>query len=60
MGNLDRKIVGKCSLCGGIVSVPTVFMSVNRPVPSCEKCGAVADIAAKLPVVPMKKSPWTT
>lgn len=52
MGNLDRKPIGKCSQCGGVVSVPTVFWSVNRPVPSCERCGAVADEAAGLPVIP--------
>jgi len=35
-----KKILGTCSLCGGRVSIATVFMSVNPPVPCCEQCGA--------------------
>ena len=54
IGNLDRKIVGKCSECGGVVSLPLVSHSVVRPVPTCEKCGATADVTANLPVIPMK------
>lgn len=50
-GNLDRRMVGKCSACGGIVSVPTVYMSVNRPTPSCEDCGRQMDVTSNLPTV---------
>lgn len=34
-------IVGTCSICGGAVTVPTVWSSVVPPVPSCTACGAV-------------------
>ena len=54
VGNVNRKPIGRCSLCGGVVSIPTVWHGTNRPIPTCEDCGAVADEAANLPVVPMK------
>lgn len=55
----DKRVVGRCSLCGGVVSAPLVFWSVTQPVPQCETCGAYADQAANLPVVPMTpKTPW--
>lgn len=50
-GNLNRRPIGKCSRCGGVVSIPIVFHSVKRPVPTCENCGAVANEAANLPVI---------
>ena len=53
-GNLNRRPVGRCSQCGGVVSVPVIFHSVCRPVPSCESCGAVMDEAHGLPVVPTR------
>lgn len=49
--NGDRRPVGKCSCCGGVVSLPVAWWSVNRPVPTCERCGAVADETDPLPVV---------
>jgi len=52
-GNLNRRIIGKCGICGAVVSVPTIIHSVKRPVPTCERCGAVADETASLPVIPM-------
>jgi hypothetical protein len=33
-------ILGKCSKCGGDVKVPSVWMSVVPPVPTCSSCGA--------------------
>lgn len=33
--------LGQCSLCGGDVTVPQVYMSTNPPVPTCDRCGAV-------------------
>ncbi len=53
-GNLDRRPIGKCSRCGGVVSIPLIWFSIRRPVPSCESCGAVADETANLPVIPMR------
>lgn len=52
--NGDNIIVGKCSSCGGIVSVPKAWMSVNRPIPSCEKCGKQQDVTVNLPIVQTK------
>lgn len=49
--NLDQLPVGKCSNCGGVVSIPRVFYSVKRPVPTCEKCGAKADETQNLPLI---------
>ena len=49
---MSKRIIGSCSLCGGTVSTPTVFYSVNPPVASCEKCGATEE--QKFPVVEMK------
>lgn len=42
--------VGRCGICGGRVSIPT--MMVN-PVPSCEKCGAVPR-GARGPIIEME------
>lgn len=36
---MDRT-VGTCSLCGGRVTVPRVFLSVDPPIPTCQGCGA--------------------
>jgi len=51
---MNRKTIGKCSICGGAVTVPTVTWSVIPPRPQCEKCGAYASKAAGLPTVPME------
>lgn len=53
-----KTIIGKCSLCGGIVSCPTVQGSVVPIPPTCERCGAVED--PDLPVLRMKESKLTT
>ncbi len=37
-----KRTVGRCGNCGGVVTVPTAFMSVNPPIPTCESCGATA------------------
>lgn len=46
--------VGTCSLCGGAVTLPTVFMSTKKPVASCSTCGAV-DARGHGPTIPMVK-----
>jgi hypothetical protein len=51
---MSKKIIGKCGLCGGPVSVPVHWMSVKPPVPECESCGAQADTLAHVPTIPMK------
>jgi len=32
--------IGTCSICGGRVSVPTIWHGIIPPVPQCESCGA--------------------
>lgn len=36
------KQVGKCSRCGGRVTVPTNWHATVPPVPTCQSCGARA------------------
>jgi len=48
------KVIGKCSICGGRVTVPAVWWSIVPPKPTCERCGAVYDEEAYLPTLPMK------
>lgn len=37
---MDR-IIGTCSICGGPVTVPTSWLGVYPPVPTCRTCGAI-------------------
>jgi hypothetical protein len=53
-----RTHIGTCSICAGTVSVPTVYMSVVPPTPTCERCGAHA--APSGPVIPMQAQPHVT
>lgn len=54
VGNV--RVVGKCGVCGGRVTVPTIWWGVVPPTPTCESCGALVDDTAFLPVLPMKPS----
>lgn len=51
----EHKPVGRCSLCGGLVTIPMVWHGVQPPKATCEACGAVEDTSAKLPVIPTVK-----
>ena len=51
--------VGTCSLCGGAVTVPGVWMGVVPPTPTCQNCGAVA-MPNHGPIIPMQPSRTTT
>jgi len=52
----NKVVLGTCSLCGGPVSVPTVWHGVIPPTPTCERCGAVkADTYDK--VIKMRPAP---
>jgi hypothetical protein len=44
---------GTCSLCGGPVETPDVWLGIHRPTPSCTNCGAVP-VAPHGPVIQMK------
>lgn len=35
-----NKTIGTCSICGGRVSVPMVWLGTVPPIPTCETCGA--------------------
>ena len=52
MAGINEIVIGKCSQCGGEVTKPLIFWSVNRPIPQCKSCGAVMDTTANLPVIP--------
>lgn len=47
-------VLGECSICGGSVTVPTVWMGISPPTPSCKSCGATARPAGGR-VIPMRK-----
>ena len=49
---MSYTVVGTCSLCGGMVTVPTVWSAVIPATPTCQQCGAVAAIHG--PVIPMQ------
>jgi hypothetical protein len=37
---MTKRTIGTCSLCGGAVTVPTVWLGTVSPVPQCETCHA--------------------
>lgn len=39
---MNDRTIGTCSLCGGPVTVPSVWMGVVPPTPTCSSCGATA------------------
>lgn len=45
--------IGACSICGGAVTVPTVWFSTVPPGPTCSACGATAKQPDR-PVIPME------
>jgi len=48
------KTIGRCSICGGAVTMPDIWMGINPPVPTCESCGATAK--PRGPVIDMEPS----
>ncbi len=34
-------IIGTCSICGGAVTVPTIWAGTVPPTPTCTSCGAI-------------------
>jgi|GEM_PF-5465399 len=43
------KTVGRCSQCGGNVTVPSEWLGIHPPVPTCHSCGAQA--VSRLPII---------
>jgi hypothetical protein len=54
----DKTVVGICSRCGGDVTLPTIWHGVVPPVPTCEECGAMANLRPNLPIIPTKPAKW--
>jgi len=54
---MNEMIIGTCSLCGGPVSVPTVWFGVNSPTPRCQQCGAIRS-GGYGPTIPMRPVGW--
>lgn len=50
-----KNTIGTCSICGGAVTAPLVWMGVIPPTPTCDGCGARA--ASHGPVIPMQPTP---
>lgn len=48
---MDR-VLGKCSLCGGLVTLPEAWCATIPPVPTCTNCGAHEK--TKLPTIEME------
>lgn len=48
----NRAVLGTCSVCGGPVSIPTLWEKPTPPVPICERCGAIK-MDRYGPVIPM-------
>lgn len=53
---MSYRTIGTCSLCGGPVRVPMVWMSIFPPTPECAECHAVSS-GGNGPVIPMKAVP---
>ena len=47
-----NKTIGTCSLCGGQVTLPTIWYGVTPPTATCSKCGATE--AKNLPIITMR------
>jgi len=45
--------IGTCSKCGGPVQVPQMWGGSVPPMPTCARCGAIAERAYG-PVIPMR------
>lgn len=49
---MSYTICGTCSICGGQVTVPSVWHGVYPPNPTCRGCGAIARSSG--PVIDME------
>lgn len=47
------KVIGTCSVCGGPVTIPTVWHGTNPPIARCSSCGATP-AEGHGPIIPMK------
>lgn len=56
-----NQTIGTCSICGGRVTVPSIWLAVIPPTPTCENCGATAapNNGPVIPMVPHQTPPMT-
>lgn len=52
----NTNTIGTCSLCGGAVTVPSLWGGIIPPTPTCSRCGAVPR-EPHGPVIPMQPKP---
>lgn len=52
----NARVVGRCSLCGGLVTVPELWWGITPPPKTCNNCGAIAQdhFYENLPIIPME------
>lgn len=50
---MSYHLVGRCSNCGGNVTLPEIHHSVTIPVPTCQSCGATKK--NELPIIEMEQ-----
>lgn len=57
----NHSVVGRCSICGGSVTVPTIWGGVVPPVPTCSSCGATMqpNYGRTLPMTPARPHRYT-
>lgn len=53
---MSLTVVGKCSLCGGKVTIPNVWMGMTPPEPRCMSCHATPK--DKGPTIQMEKKSY--
>lgn len=51
---MSNRTIGTCSICGGAVTTPDIWMGVVPPIPSCSSCGAIPKHAHG-PVIDMRR-----
>lgn len=56
---INHSTIGTCSLCGGAVTLPTVWLGIVPPTPTCSTCGATPK-QAHGPVIDMERATSTT
>lgn len=53
---MSKNIHGTCGHCGGAVTTPSVWMGIEPPTPTCNRCGRIPKNPHG-PVIPMEDSP---
>ena len=51
---MNTQVIGKCSRCGDLVTLPYIWSGVTPPRASCSRCHAIQTNEG-LPTIPMSK-----